>query len=348
MKKIIRMLLVSMLFLLTTEVCAIDNQKLQMLSYQDENLMEEIIPNRDKNGIIQSFDFIITIPENYQEEEIVIQPKIMGGISQYKKLDPNKEIKTNLKIINQSFYNYNYVDNSFILSTEDIKQIDQNNNFIDTKSIGFDNRKIYDVSSVYRVFNNAIISLYKYNALNPPNKEDLKDEALSIKLKEKGYAGVEELDKYYLDFYNNKYNLKETNLNDFTPSTIKEIFTGEIIELQETNNNIIKLAYDYFYNHVLLYHFSDNERLNDNQYSIASYMKNDYGNNYLKLAFSDLRNKTYKEINNMGIYLNINKNNCLNSYNSFLHFEFKLSKENVEESINKLSGLIEPPKTGIY
>ena len=38
------------------------------------------------------------------------------------------------------------------------------------------------------------------------------------------YKGIEDLDKYYLDFYNKKYNTNNSNLNQFSKGILREIF----------------------------------------------------------------------------------------------------------------------------
>ena len=51
------------------------------------------------------------------------------------------------------------------------------------------------------------------------------DDTLGAALKAKGYAGIEEYDKYLLDFYNEKYGTSYTRLDQFNKGIIREMFS---------------------------------------------------------------------------------------------------------------------------
>lgn len=317
------------------------------LSSQTLSLEEEIIPIFNKNNLEQ-INITITIPKDCDEEELIVSPSILEAIKQYKKIKPGDQIKINLKIINNSKNNYNYRNNSLILSTENLKRLGISENLIDTKAIGFDNQKIYDISSVYRTINPPILSLYKYK--DQVVEKDLNNNNLDKILKEKGYNGIIDLDKYYLDYYNTKYNLKENNLEDLTYSTIKDLFKGDITNVKETNPNIIKLSYDYFYNKLLSFTFKE-QKMDDytsEDYSIGTYMRTNLGNTYLNNKFMYLRSNTYSEIEDMSIILNKEyTTSAFTDYNYYIHLEFKLTKEkNIKTTLND-NTLIIPPNTGI-
>lgn len=316
------------------------------LNYQTPNLNEEIIPLRDNYGNISQINITITIPEAFNEKIITINPDIFNGLENYKRLLPGEEVTINLKIINNSSNDYSYIQNSFYLSTENISN-DALNNYKIVDGIGFDNQNLYDIFSPYRTFNDAIIKLYNYNNEEEYKQEDLTDEKLTIKLKQKGYSGVDELDKYYLDFYNNKYNLNEKSLDQFTTSTIKEIFSGINKSVKETNSKIIELSYNYYYNNLLLYEFPNQETIYLEDLSIGSYMRNNKENEIIKETFINISKNSSKELKDMSISLNpiYTPRNLSINYNLKAHFEFKL--EQINQTTNLEEEYITPPNTGI-
>lgn len=338
------------LLMITIEVRAknFSSVSIKKLSNQTSCLEEEITPNFD-NNILTGINIIITIPKDCNEEELIISPSILEAIKQYSKINPGDNIKINLKIVNNSIYNYNYTNNSFILSTENLERLGTKENLIDTKAIGFDSQKIYEISTIYRTMNAPIISLYNHN--DQLEDKDLSDVNLSKKLQEKGYNGINELDNYYLDFYNTKYNLNEKSLSDLTYTTIKDLFKGKATTNKETNPNIIKLSYDYFYNKLLSFNFKEQQvnDYNSEDYSIGTYMRTTLGNNYLNNKFMYIRSNTYSEIEQMS--LNLNKEyttSSYNNYNYYLHLEFKLKKEEeITKSTLNNSDIIISPNTGI-
>lgn len=351
MKKKLIFKIISIILLITTLKVNAKNfsdATMRKLSNQTSSLEEEIIPEFT-NNTLTGINIIITIPKDCNEEELIISPSILESIKQYSKINPGDSININLKIENKSNYNYNYINNSFILSTENLERLGIKENLIDTKAIGFDSQKIYEISTIYRTINTPLLSLYNYN--NLLEDKDLSDINLDKKLKEKGYTGINELDNYYLDFYNTKYNLNEKTLSDFTYSTIKDLFKGKITTNKETNSNIIKLSYDYFYNKLLSFNFKDQKAddYNSEDYSIGTYMRTSLGNNYLNNKFMYIRSNTYSELQNMSLKLNKEyTTSAYNDYNYYIHFEFKLKKE-IDEVVNTLNDndIIIPPNTGI-
>lgn len=352
MKKIIFSSLVVLILISSIKVQALsiwDTEKLE-LKNQSSIIKEEITPIRNDKGKLKGIDVVITIPEDCTEKELIISPSIFETINGYKHIMPGDKIKINFKVINNSPHNYLYKDNSLLISTADISKLGIEENFTDTNAIGFDGNKIYTIFSPYRTFNSAMMSLYNYTSVGEQKDEDLQDENLTIKLQEKGYKGVEELDKYYLDFYNNKYNLKEDRLDKFTYSTIKEMFSGNRKEVKETNPEIIALSYNYFYNKLLSYTFKD-QTITDatsENYSIGNYMRTRGGNDYFKEAFNLIKSNTSTELNDMSLNINgLYTVNIFVYYNFSGHLEFVLEKEVQEETGKVEEGEIIPPYTGI-
>lgn len=259
------------------------------VSDMSDLISEEVNPVYD-NGYIVGFDLNIVIPDNYDSDFININSSVIDGISNYKKLIPGEEVFININIVNNSNYDYSYVNGSFLVVTDDFSKYSDSNNY-NRIGTGFDGKIIYDKFSVNRVYNDAIESLY-----NDSYKEKyLSDEYLDKKLKKIGYS-INEIDKYYLNYYNNKYNLKETDLNNFTYSTIKEMFNGEISTYKEKNNNINLVAYNYFYNK-LFYVLDEKQEIDQfesDNYSVSSYMKKDKSINLDDISSFDSSSKKIK------------------------------------------------------
>lgn len=307
-------------------------------------ISQEISPIKKGDGQLIGVDVKLIIPATYEGEEIIFVPDIFYSIFQYKSIGKGDKIKINLKVENNSKYDYGYVDNSFILATDDITRYGISDNFIDTKGVGFDGRKIYDLFSPYRTFNSALISLYNESF----EKVSLDDYTLDLKLKEKGYLGISDVDKYYLDFYNNKYNLNNSSLDYFTYSVIKEIFSSEKSIYKETNPQVIELAYNFFYNKLLSYNFSL-EEVNDSNsedYSIGNYQRNNLGNSYFKNRFFNILSNSSNSIDDMS--LNLSDNYTVSAFDNYIlsgYMEFRLKKNCNKESEDVL--IIVPPYTGI-
>jgi len=288
------------------------------------NVDLEIVPIYN-NNILNRFDVDIIINENNSLDEEIIVPNIFNFINNYKKLIPGQDIVINFKIINNSKYNYSYVPNSLVINTDDLSRYGSNNNL---KQIGrgFDNFNIYENFMIYRTYNEAISYLYDQDSF-----EDvyLSDNMLDKKLKYYGYLGISELDDFYIDYFNNKYNLDVDDLNDFTESVAKEIFSGVVSDYRESNSSISSLAYNYYYNSILFYKIID-------KYSIGDYMNkniNDKFNNMI--VFS---NSSYS-INDMTIGLNKTfYTDSFNDYGLYGYMEFRLKKNDK---------YISPPDTGI-
>lgn len=185
-----------------------------------------------KNGGLRTINFNLTytIPEDYEEETLIINPDIFEVIAWGQKesntpyLMPRDTVKVNLSIINKSKYNYNYDENSFVIYpyTSDELEKDMGFDKITDEKVTFNDEEVNEVHKFYRMYNAALRELTKNGRKYLPANNETLDELL----KAKGYKGIEELDKYYLDFYNNKYGTNHANLRDFTPKQISEILNG--------------------------------------------------------------------------------------------------------------------------
>lgn len=306
---------------------------------------EKVTPIRNTKGNITGLDITLIIPKEEDKDLITIRPSIFESLTAYKSIIPGENLNINLKIINNSNYDYSYQEDSFILKTKDLSNTFDINNYQETTAIGFDNLKIYDNFSPFRTFNEPILSLYNYQIKNDYSK--LTDYALNSQLQQIGYNGIKDLSKYYLDYYNQKYNLNEPSLDKFTYSTIKEIFIGEISNIKETNKEVIELSYNYFYNKLISLNFNEEiTDYNSEKYSIGEYMRNiSNKDKAIKSIFNLIPSKKSKTLNNILIHINeIYTALPFTKYQYQATFEFNLQKQvkKPEETIE-----ISPPSTRV-
>lgn len=243
-----------------------------------------------KNGGLRTINFNLTytIPEDYEEETLIINPDIFEVIAWGQKesntpyLMPRDTVKVNLSIINKSKYNYNYDENSFVIYpyTSDELEKDMGFDKITDEKVTFNDEEVNEVHKFYRMYNAALRELTKNGRKYLPANNETLDELL----KAKGYKGIEELDKYYLDFYNNKYETNHANLRDFTQKQISEILNGNNNPIEdgddyvkEDNPVIVALHFDFLFNYAMGVSLDD-EEINDNnqhEYAPGEYMRNE-------------------------------------------------------------------------
>jgi len=240
-----------------------------------------------------------------------------------------------IELIDADFYQISELGIDFI------KLFDSNNNYKTTGAKSFTGEDILNIYLPYRTKNSALNSLYQ----NQNYKID--NNSLNNVLTKQGYLGVSELDKFYLDFYNTKYNLEEKFLDDFPLFIKKEILEGEISDIKESNNNLIEFAYNYFYSNIYAFGFSE-DVLSDNtskKLSIKNHYLNKIKEEYFKNIFKKIDSNTTNSIQNMQLYTNKTlMTNAFKDYNYYAHLEFILEKE---ENVLKEQGMIIPPDTGI-
>ena len=235
----------------------------------------------ERNIVCEKKDCVetITIPADFKNKELIIKPSIFAN-ENYVSM-PGDTRNFSLKIINLSNNDYTYQDNSLYL-----KPVEDGENYPDL--ISYNNAKIPTFATMYRLYNSEPLkALYDNRNLTD---EELKDENIEVKLKELGYNGISELDKYYIDYFNKNYNTNFTSLEDLTTPYINKIWTNisKASVTRETNNNLIEFHQNYFYNVLLTMKYNDKKNLDDNNYSVGAYSRKEG-------CYQDL-NKTFNEI----------------------------------------------------
>lgn len=196
-----------------------------------------------------SVDVTIIIPSNYNKDTIVIAPEVLQELARQNQeqllledgeylqlnnsLEPGDNIKVNLTIINNSRYTYTYDEKSF-----DIFPVENTTFTREDTNTTFNGLNIGEGYITYRLANPALKDL----GLDRNNKvTDEKIDAALKKLKDtngnqKYPNGINDLAKYYVDYYNAKYNTNHTRLDEFSYGVIREILGyNDTIDKVSTN-----------------------------------------------------------------------------------------------------------------
>ena len=215
--------------------------------YQGEEL---ICDESTKLNVDISVDVIITIPSNYDKNTIVIAPEVLQELARQNQeqlllengeylqlnnsLEPGDNIKVNLTIINNSRYTYTYDEKSF-----DIFPVENTTFTRGEKNTTFNGLNIGEGYITYRLANPAL------KDLGLDNNHKVTDENIDTALKklkdtngnQKYPNGINDLAKYYVDYYNAKYNTNHTRLDEFSYGVIREIL-GYNDTIERVSRNI--------------------------------------------------------------------------------------------------------------
>ena len=259
---------------------------------------------------------VFEIPNDYEEDEINIVPSVFT--LSYKKIMPGDTYEDVIIIKNKSNDDYAYVDNTFY-----IKPFQSSDNESEIKSYIGEN--INKGGVMYRLnSSSALKSLYGVD--RDLTDIEISDSELDKQLIFKGYNGIKDLDKYVLNYFgitnNNYVSVADEIATSLWPNM------SEMPHIRETNKQLIKFGYDYFYNRLFSMHLDNQD--NDNiKYTIGNWERdsNIYDEINNKLSNIYLRNNNELTIN--PLYFHINGNLTNNSYALFefgLDFGFKIKK----------------------
>jgi len=249
----------------------------------DVDYYEEVFPIRNKSGNIIGEEIVITIPKDYNKEIIKINSSVFDAFYHFSSDD--KEFVIKYTINNKSKYNYEYINNSFVIAP---KNTFNRNNY--SNSVRSDSIIIND--SYYRSYNSAIKKLVSDDV-------ELSDENLDLYLRNNGYDGINELNKYYDDFYGKFY-------------SFSLLLDGNVSNYKETNSVLVEDAYKYFYSHKLMF------SCGKEKFGILKYENN--CNN----VFNKFNRNKKTTISTMKIYLD--RDSYFSSYLISVDFKFELFK----------------------
>ncbi|MCR5483000.1 MAG: MucBP domain-containing protein [Bacilli bacterium] len=201
--------------------------------------------------------------------------------SRYIGLLPSSKIEIHLTIINNTQHDFELKEGDLIISTVSYKDINKSNG---KKVETFDGNEL-DVTSKYNINRCTNEMLKKLLGKSFLVDDDVTDEKVSSALKLikdddgtlKYPNGVDDLDKYYVDYYNEKNNKNYTSIFDFSIEEIDYMFGSKSganhTSVLESNSNLAKLGYDYFYNRIVTVIPEGETDKYNQKYSIGEYMR---------------------------------------------------------------------------
>lgn len=285
----------------------------------------------------KEYTLTYTIPQNYNEDVVTIVPnKYIDNCTM-----PGDDDIFNIVIKNESVNTYSYLNNSFILSTDDYDSYSDNELGTPINNVySFSGSKLREQLGFYRTKNSALRNLYGVKSASSITSAMLSDSEIDKVIDKNKYPnGVLDLNKYYLDFYNNKYQTNATTLENLPDKAISELFNGNYTKsFKETNNEVIELAYNYLYNKLIAFTF-DQENINDDNsenFSVGSYMRKEASYVKANSLFNDKLNNMEPKANVVvtmpHVYINGKyMTNIYQNYNINFYIELKLVKKTTEQ-----------------
>ena len=246
-------------------------------------------------------------------------------------------IEVHLSIINNSKYEFELKEGDLIISSV----IYNNENSEGTVVETFDGNEL-DVTSKYNINRSTNIALRKLLGKNDLSDSDVTDENINKALlnvldeeRNKKYPnGIDDLDKYYLDFFNEKNNTNYTSLYELSEDDIDTILGSNKYPIQsganhtsvlESNSTVAKLGYDYFYNRVVTVIPEGETDKYNKKYSVGEYMR-DTAPDTLEEQVKDYVNKMSEEDETViKSYLYGSIGNSYQGYSFGLNISVKLS-----------------------
>lgn len=223
----------------------------------DTNPVEKLTTSLDSDDIIPDFTGVkinkryasiggtivlnITIPEDYDQETIVIAPDVFQRLTKLiyedetiewleddeylrfmNSFQASDKIRVKLVITNLSKFDYYYEETSFeIFPTEPLVYPGRETTTGDGEKKLFNGMELPDEGFIFhRAYNTALKAL-----LPDMNSRSMTDEKIDAALKAKGYTGINDYGKYLLEFYNTKYNTNYSRLDQFSKGIIREMLS---------------------------------------------------------------------------------------------------------------------------
>ena len=173
----------------------------------------------------------VTIPENYNGEPLTIsaEDKIAEAFTkQTRPYVPGESTRCELIIQNKSSHDIEYVPGSFGFEMSESKELAFG--FVGSGINGGNDGKRPAAMHPARILNDAMNALvqedYDSQYIENHVSELLSDENVDRLLKLKGYSGLDELYKYYIDYYNIKTESAVNSLDDLSLDEIEDRILG--------------------------------------------------------------------------------------------------------------------------
>ena len=243
----------------------------------------------DKKKWQYNYYFEYTIPEDYDGDTVKID--LIGDLMKYYEAGtyvPGDGENFYVNIINLSKNEYVYSNGSMKITDGNYveeKDADMAYTYDNTEAeyikgayTSLSNRPIAVKSTVWRTSNSALKELL---GITSNSSKNYTNELITNALIEAGYEnGLDDIDDYYVDYMNKKYDKNKAKLDEFSVKEICEaIFNGYIVGVREADKNIASLGYNMFYNNLLMLTLDDDTVTNDDcvagRFSLGSWMRNE-------------------------------------------------------------------------
>lgn len=300
----------------------------------------------DKKKWQYNYYFEYTIPENYDEKTIRID--LIGDLMKYYEAGtyvPGDGENFYVNIINLSKNEYVYSNGSMKITDGNYveeKDADMAYTYDNTEAeyikgayTSLSNRPIAVKSTVWRTSNSALKELL---GITSNSSKNYTNELITNALIEAGYEnGLDDIDDYYVDYMNKKYDKNKAKLDEFSVKEICEsIFNGYIVGVREADKNIASLGYNMFYNNLLMLTLDDDTVTNDDclagRFSLGSWMRNENNvDSYMNEKTGTLEAGMKEARNILNAHLHISGPYMTNPYqNTSWGMEFTFSLDKVE------------------
>lgn len=300
----------------------------------------------DKKSWQYNYYFEYTIPENYDEKTIKID--LIGDLMKHYEAGtyvPGDGENFYVNIINLSKNEYVYSNGSMKITDGNYveeKDADMAYTYDNTEAeyikgayTSLSNRPIAVKSTVWRTSNSALKELL---GITSNSSKNYTNELITNALIEAGYEnGLDDIDDYYIDYMNKKYDKNKEKLDEFSVKEICEsIFNGYIVGVREANKNIASLGYNMLYNNLLMLTLDDDTVNNDDcvagRFSLGSWMRNENNvDSYMNEKTGTLEAGMKETRNILNAHLHISGPYMTNPYqNTSWGMEFTFSLDKVE------------------
>lgn len=293
-----------------------------------KNILVDIKYEYDEVNWRHNYYFTYVIPENYNDNKISIN--VISDLEKFYDEGtyvPGDGENFYVSIINKSDKKYIYNKGSLKITDGNYTGLeDADRTFTYNNSDGayvkdaitFTNRPISAESTVWRTSNSALKELL---GIKDSSSEHYSNDKISEALISNGYEnGLDDLDKYYLDYMNEKYNTCNKKLEDFDVKQICDsIFNGVCFNPREANSGIAQLGYNMYYNNLLMLTMDDIKAGNDDclagHYSVGSWMRGENNaDEYMEGKTGILQSGMKESKNIMNVHICINGPYTTNPY----------------------------------
>ena len=300
----------------------------------------------DKKKWQYNYYFEYTIPEDYDGDTVKID--LIGDLMKYYEAGtyvPGDGENFYVNIINLSKNEYVYSNGSMKITDGNYieeKDADMAYTYDNTEAeyikgayTSLSNRPIAVKSTVWRTSNSALKELL---GITSNSSKNYTNELITNALIEAGYEnGLDDIDDYYVDYMNKKYDKNKAKLDEFSVKEICEsIFNGYIVGVREADKNIASLGYNMFYNNLLMLTLDDDTVTNDDclagRFSLGSWMRNENNvDSYMNEKTGTLDAGMKEARNILNAHLHISGPYMTNPYqNTSWGMEFTFSLDKVE------------------